>query len=58
MSTVLVVDKEEDIVKNLEKTGFSIHAWSDIVEDLEGVDMIEAPSNADHPFAIYYTSGS
>ena len=59
VSTVLVVDKEEDIVKNLEKTGFSIHAWNDIVEEvLGGANIIEAPSNADHPFAIYYTSGT
>ena len=53
--SVLVLDKEEDIVKSL-ITSFSIYAWKDIIVEVEDASCpIKPPSNESHPFAIYYT---
>jgi acyl-CoA synthetase (AMP-forming)/AMP-acid ligase II len=57
--TVLVIDKDEEIVKLLD-SAFSVYAWREVIEEDKLLEegnpvCINAPSNEDHPFAIYYT---
>lgn len=56
--TVLVVDKENDVVGSL-VDDFSIFTWAEALDqDLPTEANLICPRNEDHPFAIYYTSGT
>ena len=55
---VLVLEKYEEVTKALDGT-FSIFHWSEILEGgKRSAVTINAPTNVNHPFAIYYTSGT
>ena len=56
VKSVLVLDKEEDIVRSLHGA-FAVISWEEAIGEgkLMSNATIEPPSNANHPFSIFYT---